>query len=198
MVAGKHPETQAWQPAEVGGGHEAAAGGAAQQAPRAGVVGVGELDEDAGGVTVGGIEHPVDGTVQVRRGIAPKGGAGAEAGEAGEGLLRPEAAGTMEIGEDARFKSNAPATDLEKFPRLLLPSSQAAGSVGELRGIAPAEGDGRVDHGARRNTTDALVPPNPKLFESAYSIGRSCAVSATRSITLSRDGFSRLSVGGAT
>ncbi len=44
----------------------------------------------------------------------------------------------------------------------------------------------------------ALVPPKPKLFDSATSIGRSCATLATRSIALSRDGLSRLRVGGAT
>ena len=39
-----------------------------------------------------------------------------------------------------------------------------------------------------RKITEALVPPKPKLLDSAQSILRSCAVLATRSITLSRLG----------
>ena len=44
----------------------------------------------------------------------------------------------------------------------------------------------------------ALVPPKPKLFDSANRIRRSWATFATRSITLSRLGCSKFSVGGAT
>ena len=39
---------------------------------------------------------------------------------------------------------------------------------------------------AARKTMLALVPPKPKLFDSATSIGRSCATLATRSMALSR------------
>src|ERR1700678_2111139 len=50
----------------------------------------------------------------------------------------------------------------------------------------------------RRNTSDALVPPNPNEFDSTTSMLRDFAFSGTRSITVSTDGFSRLRVGGAT
>src|SRR3954464_2002295 len=56
----------------------------------------------------------------------------------------------------------------------------------------------RRNQGAARKTMLALVPPKPKLFDSATSIGRSCADLATRSIGLSREAFSRFRVGGAT
>ena len=57
----------------------------------------------------------------------------------------------------------------------------------------PGEG-----YAACRKIMLAFVPPNPKLFDSAALIRRSCAVWATRSIGLSRLGSSRFSVGGAT
>src|SRR5439155_10966989 len=50
----------------------------------------------------------------------------------------------------------------------------------------------------RRNTREALVPPNPKEFDNTTSILRSRALCGTRSIGVSTDGLSRLSVGGAT
>src|SRR5690349_5640708 len=51
---------------------------------------------------------------------------------------------------------------------------------------------------ARRNTSDALVPPNPKEFDSAMAISRLRALCGTRSIGVSTSGSSRLIVGGAT
>ena len=49
------------------------------------------------------------------------------------------------------------------------------------------DGAAAADQAARK-MTEALVPPNPKLLDSATLIRRSCAVFATRSITLSRLG----------
>src|SRR5262249_43624132 len=51
---------------------------------------------------------------------------------------------------------------------------------------------------ARRNISDALVPPKPKELDKATSISRLCALCGTRSIGVSTDGLSRLMVGGAT
>src|ERR1700734_4214411 len=48
----------------------------------------------------------------------------------------------------------------------------------------------------RRNTSEALVPPNPNEFDSAILIGRFFALCATRSIVVVTDGLSRLIVGG--
>src|SRR5712691_1181956 len=50
----------------------------------------------------------------------------------------------------------------------------------------------------RRNTSDALVPPKPNELESTTSMLRLRAWCGTRSIGVSTDGLSRLSVGGAT
>lgn len=50
----------------------------------------------------------------------------------------------------------------------------------------------------RRNTSEALVPPNPNEFESATSICRRRALCGTRSIAVVTEGASRLSVGGTT
>src|SRR6516164_6334666 len=51
---------------------------------------------------------------------------------------------------------------------------------------------------ARRNTSDAFVPPKPKEFDKTTSILRFRARCGTRSIAVSTDGLSRLIVGGAT
>src|ERR1700684_3411785 len=48
----------------------------------------------------------------------------------------------------------------------------------------------------RRNTSDALVPPNPNEFDNATLISRFCAFCGTRSIAVATDGFSKLMVGG--
>src|SRR5438874_1345020 len=53
-------------------------------------------------------------------------------------------------------------------------------------------------HQTRLNIKEALVPPNPKLLESATSILRCLATSGTRSMSQPSDGSCRLSVGGAT
>src|SRR6185437_6462410 len=52
-------------------------------------------------------------------------------------------------------------------------------------------------HGAFLKTTEALVPPNPKLLESATSIFIGLALLGARSSAVSTDGLSRLMVGGA-
>src|SRR5690348_12988100 len=49
----------------------------------------------------------------------------------------------------------------------------------------------------RRRINEALVPPNPKEFESTVSIVRRLAWCGTRSIAVATEGLSRLSVGGA-
>src|SRR5215467_3618936 len=51
---------------------------------------------------------------------------------------------------------------------------------------------------SRRNTSDALVPPNPNEFDKTTSISRSRALCGTKSTNALTDGLSRLSVGGAT
>lgn len=56
----------------------------------------------------------------------------------------------------------------------------------------------RLQSTARRNTSDAFVPPNPKELDSATLISRLRALCGTRSIGVSTDGLSRLMVGGAT
>src|SRR4051794_36905407 len=50
---------------------------------------------------------------------------------------------------------------------------------------------------ARRNTSEALVPPKPNELDSTTSILRWRAVCGTRSIGVSTEGSSRLMVGGA-
>ena len=52
-------------------------------------------------------------------------------------------------------------------------------------------------HGAFLNTTEALVPPKPKLFDIAKSIFIGRAALGARSMGESPEGFSRLIVGGA-
>src|SRR5215470_5360525 len=49
----------------------------------------------------------------------------------------------------------------------------------------------------RRKIKEALVPPNPKEFESTVSIVLRLAWCGTRSIAVATEGLSRLSVGGA-
>src|ERR1051325_11026650 len=59
---------------------------------------------------------------------------------------------------------------------------------------------GRVAQGQasqRRRIKEALVPPNPKEFESTVSIVLRLAWCGTRSIAVATEGLSRLSVGGA-
>src|SRR4051812_9475601 len=48
----------------------------------------------------------------------------------------------------------------------------------------------------RRNTNDALVPPNPKELDKTTSMSRAWALCGTRSSGVSTDGLSRLMVGG--
>jgi hypothetical protein len=60
--------------------------------------------------------------------------------------------------------------------------------------VALNSGDRR--HEARRKISDALVPPKPNEFDSATLISRLRALCGTRSIGVSTDGLSRLSVGG--
>ena len=50
----------------------------------------------------------------------------------------------------------------------------------------------------RLKITDALVPPNPKEFDSATLISFGFDLCGTRSIAVSTDGLSRLMVGGTT
>src|SRR5690606_35992443 len=50
----------------------------------------------------------------------------------------------------------------------------------------------------RRNTREALVPPNPKEFDRIVLISRFTGLCGTRSIGVSTEGLSRLMVGGAT
>src|SRR5690606_14391912 len=52
-------------------------------------------------------------------------------------------------------------------------------------------------HETRRNTTEALVPPKPKLLDRATSIGIGLALRGIRSSVVSTEGLSRLMVGGA-
>ena len=47
-------------------------------------------------------------------------------------------------------------------------------------------------------TSEALVPPKPKEFDSTVSMVRRLAWCGTRSIAVTTEGLSRLSVGGAT
>src|SRR5690606_32280917 len=54
-----------------------------------------------------------------------------------------------------------------------------------------------TDQEYRRRISEALVPPNPKEFDSATSILRSRALCGTRSIFVETAGLSRLSVAGA-
>jgi hypothetical protein len=56
----------------------------------------------------------------------------------------------------------------------------------------------RRGYDARRKISDALVPPKPNEFDSATLISRLRALCGTRSIGVSTDGLSRLSVGGTT
>ncbi len=51
---------------------------------------------------------------------------------------------------------------------------------------------------ARVNTKEQFVPPNPNELERTALISRGRAFNGTRSISVSTEGFSRLSVGGAT
>jgi hypothetical protein len=50
----------------------------------------------------------------------------------------------------------------------------------------------------RRKISDALVPPKPNEFDNATLTSRLRALCGTRSIGVSTDGLSRLSVGGTT
>src|SRR5215470_5649086 len=50
----------------------------------------------------------------------------------------------------------------------------------------------------RRNTSEALVPPNPNELESVILMGRLRALRGTRSRAVSTDGLSKLIVGGTT
>jgi hypothetical protein len=56
----------------------------------------------------------------------------------------------------------------------------------------------RRRYDVRRKISDALVPPKPNEFDSARLISRLRALCGTRSIGVSTDGLSRLSVGGTT
>ena len=56
----------------------------------------------------------------------------------------------------------------------------------------------RCQSATRRSTSEALVPPKPKEFDSATSMRFSRFSCGTRSILVSTDGLSRFSVGGAT
>ena len=60
---------------------------------------------------------------------------------------------------------------------------------------SPADGDGRPPAAAARS--EALVPPKPNELDSTVSISRFCALCGTRSMAVSTEGLSRLSVGGA-
>src|SRR5664279_1638647 len=55
-----------------------------------------------------------------------------------------------------------------------------------------------TSHAARRKISEALVPPKPNELDSTTPISRLRATCGTRSIGVSTDGLSRLSVGGAT
>src|SRR6202035_2253286 len=67
---------------------------------------------------------------------------------------------------------------------------------GEPAGRRPA-GRASFGHDTFFRTSEALVPPKPKLLESAMSIFIGLALCGTRSIGVSTDGLSRLIVGGA-
>src|SRR5215469_1375972 len=56
----------------------------------------------------------------------------------------------------------------------------------------------RSAHDAFLKMTEALVPPNPKLFDKAMSIFIGLALFGTKSSGVSTEGWSRLMVGGAT
>jgi hypothetical protein len=56
----------------------------------------------------------------------------------------------------------------------------------------------RRGYEARRKISDALVPPKPNEFDNATLMSRLRALCGTRSIGVSTDGLSRLSVGGTT
>lgn len=53
-------------------------------------------------------------------------------------------------------------------------------------------------HDARRNSSEAFVPPKPNEFDKAILISFSRALCGTRSIVVATEGLSRLRVGGAT
>src|SRR5436190_21773826 len=83
------------------------------------------------------------------------------------------------------------------------PPKSAIGEPGPL--ISQVIGDygkrgTRCRHQAamRRNTNDALVPPNPNEFDRTRSMSRLFDWCGTRSMGVSTDGLSRLMVGGAT
>src|SRR5215203_516172 len=83
------------------------------------------------------------------------------------------------------------AARVAQQPRLTLRSIVAKRCFRRRRPKAPA-------HAARRKTSEALVPPKPKEFDSTMSMSRFFAACGTRSIAVSTDGLSRLIVGGAT
>src|SRR5437588_2026560 len=76
--------------------------------------------------------------------------------------------------------------------------------AGDCAQVKPEYGErvkpSRASHyaSARRNTSVALVPPNPNEFDSATAISRRRALCGTRSIGVWTSGSSRLMVGGAT
>ena len=74
------------------------------------------------------------------------------------------------------------------------PPHRRASSLGVPRGLRPR---GPSRHDQRLKTTEAFVPPNPKLLDITTSMGIRLAALGTRSRGVSTEGLSRLIVGGA-
>lgn len=75
---------------------------------------------------------------------------------------------------------------------------ESAASVRRLRRFARMRRISRHAQEARRNSSEAFVPPKPNEFDKAILISFSRALCGTRSIVVATEGLSRLRVGGAT
>src|SRR5271170_7983464 len=89
---------------------------------------------------------------------------------------------------------------LQILPRLAMRALKGRTFTSELQATAEQiwRKGGRRHYCIRRNTSEALVPPNPNELESAMLIGRLRGLCGTRSIAVATEGLSRLRVAGAT
>lgn len=106
---------------------------------------------------------------------------------------------SQRVGADRRRSEGARAVPSESCrPGFSLSSEGPSGATLRLVRVPCAMPPRTPPQGALEKISDALVPPNPKEFDSANRTVRSFETCGTRSMSQPVDGSSRLRVGGTT